>query len=108
MVKVKVRRDQYMPQFQGDFQKNIDVNHPVNTTPVIIVKATDRDRVVSKIHICFVCCSLYLFISATFSVANGLTNAITGSLLQANVLMIFFNDLFLYDFYLMLMIQYYF
>jgi len=47
IVQVKVHRDQYLPQFEGDFQKTIDVNHPVNTTPVVVVKAVDRDRVVN-------------------------------------------------------------
>ena len=47
-VQVNIRRDQYLPQFEGDFERSIDVNHPVNNTPVVIVKATDRDKVVSS------------------------------------------------------------
>lgn len=46
VVNVNVKRDSYTPQFQGDYEPQIDVNHPVNSTPVVKVRASDRDQVV--------------------------------------------------------------
>ena len=47
IVQLRVKRDQYTPEFQGGLQANIDVNHPVNETAILTVQATDRDKTVS-------------------------------------------------------------
>ena len=46
-VQVNVRRNEFLPEFEGEFDRSIDVNHAVNATPVVVVRAVDRDKVVS-------------------------------------------------------------
>ena len=48
LVQVNVRRDQYLPEFEGDYNTTINVNRAVNNVPLFTVKANDRDRVVSN------------------------------------------------------------
>ena len=47
VVQVIVRRDLYMPEFQGSYDRSMPLNFAVNQQKVMTVKAADRDLVVS-------------------------------------------------------------
>jgi len=48
LVRVRVRRDQYLPSFVGDSDREIPVDFDVDTRIVVTVRADDRDRAVSS------------------------------------------------------------
>ena len=47
IVQLRVKRDQYAPEYQGSMQANINVNHAINESAVLTVQVSDRDKVVS-------------------------------------------------------------
>ncbi len=46
IVQVNVKRDQYIPRIiPGNYNRTIDVTHPVGDRPIVQVRAIDSDRV---------------------------------------------------------------
>ena len=45
LVKVNIKRDLFLPEFSGNFNRDIDVNYPVNGEAIVRVQATDEDKV---------------------------------------------------------------